>query len=180
MLVWEDECWFSRFAQPTMQAWGETTLAQRMVLPRAPEKARGYYGVKWLGHAPLFLYPCFKRPSSDETLQLLRWLLHNAALLHKRVVVVLWDNASWHTARKVKRWVPHHNQQAKRNGQPRLLLCPLPTRSPWLNPVEPHWMHAKRKVAEPTELDLSPHLLQARVFAALPARFIASMPHYHL
>ena len=21
MLVWEDECWFSRFAQPTMNAW---------------------------------------------------------------------------------------------------------------------------------------------------------------
>jgi hypothetical protein len=21
MLVWEDECWFSRFAQPTLKAW---------------------------------------------------------------------------------------------------------------------------------------------------------------
>jgi hypothetical protein len=31
----------------------------------------------------------------------------------------------------------------------RLLVCRLPSRSPWLNPIEPKWAHAKRAVAEP-------------------------------
>ncbi|MEO8358260.1 MAG: IS630 family transposase, partial [Chloroflexota bacterium] len=31
----------------------------------------------------------------------------------------------------------------------RLLSFLLPKKSPWLNPIEPMWIHAKRKVVEP-------------------------------
>ena len=31
----------------------------------------------------------------------------------------------------------------------RLVLLYLPTYSPWLNPIEPKWLHGKRNVAEP-------------------------------
>jgi hypothetical protein len=31
----------------------------------------------------------------------------------------------------------------------RLLVCRLPTRSPWLNSIEPKWVHGKRAVVEP-------------------------------
>jgi len=34
----------------------------------------------------------------------------------------------------------------------RLLVCPLPVKSPWLNPIEPKWLHGKRKVLEPDRL----------------------------
>ena len=28
-------------------------------------------------------------------------------------------------------------------------VCRLPSRSPWLSPIEPRWMHGKRAVVEP-------------------------------
>src|ERR687885_2865518 len=31
----------------------------------------------------------------------------------------------------------------------RLLVCGLPRKSPWLNPIEPRWAHGKRAVVEP-------------------------------
>ena len=31
----------------------------------------------------------------------------------------------------------------------RLLVGRLPSRSPWLNPIEPKWVHGKRAVVEP-------------------------------
>jgi hypothetical protein len=44
----------------------------------------------------------------------------------------------------------------------RIIVCPLPSRSPWLNQIEPHWMHGKRAVAEPDGL-LTPDELVRRV-----------------
>ena len=44
----------------------------------------------------------------------------------------------------------------------RILSCFLPVKSPWLNPIEPHWVHAKRKVVEPDRL-LSAHELETRL-----------------
>ena len=32
----------------------------------------------------------------------------------------------------------------------RVLECRLPTKSPWLNPIEPRWMHGKKAIVEPT------------------------------
>jgi hypothetical protein len=40
----------------------------------------------------------------------------------------------------------------------RLLVCPLPVRSPWLNPIEPKWLHGKKRVAEPAQLLSAPEL----------------------
>jgi transposase len=178
LLLWEDECWFSRFAQPHLKAWGQLTLQQRMVLPRTPDKALSYYGVKRHDTGHLYLYPCFHRPNRDETLQFLRWIVLGAAIERKKVVIVVWDNASWHVARKVKHWIRRYNHDAKRTGKPRLLVWGLPTRSPWLNPIEPHWLHAKKRICEPTGDDLSPHQLQHHLFHALKAQFIAALPQH--
>ena len=30
--------------------------------------------------------------------------------------------------------------------------CLLPKKSPWLNPIEPNWIHGDRKVVEPERL----------------------------
>jgi len=40
----------------------------------------------------------------------------------------------------------------------------LPSNSPWLNPIEPTWVHGKRAVSEADRL-LSPDELEARVYA---------------
>jgi hypothetical protein len=31
----------------------------------------------------------------------------------------------------------------------RIISCLLPKQSPWLNPIEPKWVHGKRKIVEP-------------------------------
>jgi transposase len=63
---------------------------------------------------------------------------------------LVWDNASWHISREVRDWIRRHNREVKRTGHGcRLLVCRLPSRSPWLNPIEPKWVHGKRAVAEP-------------------------------
>ena len=65
-------------------------------------------------------------------------------------MALIWDNASWHISREVRDWVRRHNREVKRTGHGcRLLICRLPSRSPWLNPIEPKWVHAKRAVVEP-------------------------------
>jgi hypothetical protein len=45
-------------------------------------------------------------------------------------------------------------------------VCFLPIKSPWLNPIGPQWVHAKRKAVEPARL-LSARELAGRVCAAL-------------
>jgi transposase len=62
-------------------------------------------------------------------------------------LLLIWDNAAWHVSQAVRAWVRAHNRQVKRTGQGvRLLVCQLPITSPWLNPIEPTWVHGKRKV----------------------------------
>jgi hypothetical protein len=78
---------------------------------------------------------------------------------------LIWDTAAWHRSYAVRRWIHPHNQQVKRGaGGVRVVVCPLPSKSPWLNPIEPKWVHGKRAVAEPDRL-LSADELAARVYA---------------
>ena len=58
-----------------------------------------------------------------------------------------------------------HNQQIKGGAVGvRVIVCPLPSKSPWLNPIEPKWIHGKRAVLEADRL-LSADELEARVYA---------------
>jgi hypothetical protein len=45
------------------------------------------------------------------------------------------------------------------------MTCYLPTKSPWLNPIEPKWLAGKKRVAEPARLLSAPEL-EHRVCAA--------------
>ena len=50
----------------------------------------------------------------------------------------------------MRAWIAAHNRRVKAVGRGcRLLVCRLPSKSPWLNPIEPRWAHGKRAVAEP-------------------------------
>jgi len=76
----------------------------------------------------------------------------------------VWDNASWHVSNEVNRWIGEHNRQVKKGDKQgvRIVSCYLPKKSPWLNTIEPKWMHGKRRVAEADGL-LSAHALAERV-----------------
>jgi hypothetical protein len=91
------------------------------------------------------------RPVSAITIEFLRWCCDKLEAANKGVLLMVWDNAPWHISRAVKQWVREHNRQVKRTSEGvRILSCTLPVRSPWLNPIEPKWVHAKRRVVEPT------------------------------
>jgi transposase len=90
------------------------------------------------------------RPISPVTRAFLAWAAEHLAADGVRVLVLIWDNASWHVSREVRDWIRTHNRAVKQGGRGcRLLICRLPSRSPRLNPIEPKWVHGKRAVVEP-------------------------------
>ena len=87
------------------------------------------------------------RPVSAVTRAFLAWVAGQLAAEGVRALV--WDDAPWHVSREVRAWIGAHDRRVKRAGGCRLLACRLPSESPWLNPIEPEWMHGKRAVVEP-------------------------------
>jgi len=105
------------------------------------------------------------RPVSPITTRFLGWCCDKLAAAGKRALLLIWDNASWHKSKFVKDWIAFHNRRVRAEGEGvRIVVCFLPKKSPWLNPIEPMWIHAKRKVVEPDGL-LGAHELADRVCA---------------
>jgi transposase len=166
LLVDQDECWFSRFTQPSMHAFAEADENLRMV-ERTPAKNEADKAIACFGAvSPLtserWLYFAEGQPNSDSTILFLKALLSVAADKAKRVLVIIWDRASWHKSKQIKQWVRQHNRKIRQKDGVRLLTCLLPSKSPWLNPMEPIWLHSKRKVAEP-DGELSVDVLKDRL-----------------
>jgi hypothetical protein len=172
-----DECWWSRVALPTMSSWSEEgkplRLLQQSVATNDPEpKAISCYGLYLprIGHTWLRFVD--GRPISSITTQFLEWSLEKLEEIGKKVVVLIWDNASWHVSREVRRWLGKHNRRVKESGRGvRIVSCLLPKQSPWLNAIEPKWVHGKRKVVEFDGL-LGAYELADRVCGAF------GCPHY--
>lgn len=156
----EDECWWSRVALPTLNAWSEDgeplRLLQRSVAKDDPEpKAISCYGLYLPEASPGDTWLRFVdgRPASSVTTRFLSWCAEKLEEIGKKVLLLIWDNASWHVSKEVRRWLGRHNRKVKENGRGvRIVGCLLPKRSPWLNSIEPKWVHAKRKVVEPDGL----------------------------
>ncbi len=108
------------------------------------------------------------RPVSGTTSRFLSWCCSEGlAAVGKKVLILVWDNASWHVSKEACRWRGEHNQQVKKGNKQgvRIISCYLPKKSPWLNPIEPKWMHGKRRVAQADGV-LSAHELAERVCSA--------------
>ncbi len=168
LLFDQDECWFSRFAQPNTFAWAEpghpVRLVQRTPVRQEPEMALACFGAVRQDTRQTVLYFADGQPNSENMWLFVIALLALAREEGKQVVVLLWDNASWHKSRRIRQWIRAYNQAAKQTGEPRLLTWLLPLQSPWLNPMEPRWVHAKRAVCEP-EGELSAPELKRRLGA---------------
>lgn len=178
LLGFEDEVWWSRLARPALHVWQEDDrpirLVEQTVARHDPDpKALACYGLlarywdarhRWT--EALWLRFVDGRPVSTVTIDFLAWCAAQATALAKRAVLLVWDNASWHDSQPVRAWLRAHNHQVKQSGQGvRLLVCFLPVKSPWLNPIEPKWLVGKKRVCEPERL-LSAAELADRVCAA--------------
>ena len=175
-LGFQDEVWWSRVAQPRLHSWAETDTPLRLQELTPPKgdrdpKALACYGllVRRPGRptAPERMPLRFVdgRPVSAVTLDFLHWCCQSLARQRINVWVLIWDKASWHISRAVRPWLREHNRQVKRTGKGvRILVCHLPSKSPWLNPIEPKWLHGKRAITEPARL-LSADQVAGRVCA---------------
>ena len=105
------------------------------------------------------------RPVSALTIQFLTWCCDRVAARGQTTLALIWDNASWHVSKAVRTWLREHNQRVHRAGGVRIVPCFLPSKSPWLNPIEPKWVHGKRRILEPSRL-LTARELEERVCAA--------------
>jgi len=165
LLGFEDEVWWSRLAQPSLYLWQEDDrplrLVEQTVARDDPDpKALACYGLlaryrdeqhRWT--EAMWLRFVDGRPVSAVTIDFLTWCVEQAAALGKQAVLLVWDNASWHESQIVRTWLRAHNRQVKQSGEGvRLLVSFLPVKSPWLNPIEPKWLHGKKRVAEPKRL----------------------------
>jgi len=177
VLGYQDETWWSRFAQPTVRTWSEvghpTRLVAQVKAKDDPDpKALACYGLllRWKRDSgqpteQVLLRFVDGRPVSAITIQFLEWCCQKLQEMNKRGLAMIWDNASWHISHTVRDWIRAHNREIRHSKQGvRILICWLPVKSPWLNPIEPMWMHGKRRVCEPNGL-LSAHELADRVCA---------------
>jgi hypothetical protein len=128
-------------------------------------KAFACYGldIHWKNQEAVWLRFVEGNPKSDPTIQFMKWVLKKTSQQNINVLIMFWDHASWHKSKMVRRWMHTHNQGVKCSGKgTRLLACLLPKKSPWLNPIEPRRINAKRKVTEPNK-KLSAQELAERV-----------------
>jgi transposase len=173
---YEDEVWWSRFAQPAMHGWAPVGKGEnlRLIEKEASEddpdpKALCCYGLLREGEdtGKVMLRFVEGRAVSAVTIAYLEWVCERLAAEGKRVLVMIWDNAPWHVSRAVRAWLRSHNRQAlalRREGKAgvQVVPCWLPSKSPWLNNIEPKWVHGKRAVVEPSRT-LTAQELEARI-----------------
>ena len=173
-LGFSDEVWWSRLAQPDQRGWTDADATHKLQELTPPTddpdpKALACYGLL-VRPGPrrtdqMWLRFVAGRPVSAVTIAFLAWCSTQLAAQGFTALLLIWDNASWHHSQAVRHWLRQHNQQVKRGAVGvRLVVCRLPSKSPWLNPIEPKWVHGKRAVSEPDRL-LSAAELEARVYA---------------
>jgi transposase len=115
---------------------------------RAP-KALACYGLLRGDTGGMMLRFVAGRPVSQVTEDFLAWACGRLAAEGKRALLLIWDNASWHVSGRVRSWIKAHNRRAKAEGGVRIVACYLPVKAPWLNAIEPKWVHGKRAIIEP-------------------------------
>lgn len=172
MLGFQDECWWTRLAQPDLFAW--TAADPLRLAPPAKVKGDGpaalaCYGVFRHDTGGMMLRFVDGRPVSQVTEDFLGWVCETLAAEGKKVFVLVWDNAAWHVSKRVRRWIARHNRRVRKVGGCRIRVCGLPIKAPWLNPIEPRWMHGKRAIVEPGR-KLTADEVRERVFAHFGAK----------
>jgi hypothetical protein len=149
----QDEVWWSRFAQPSVSNWTDGEPLRVQILEPSKDdpdpKALCCYGLYRTDTGRMMLRFVEGRAVSYTTVAFLEWVCQRLSEEGKKALLLIWDDASWHASHIVRDWIRDHNRQAKREGTARILACYLPAKSPWLNNIEPHWVHGKRAIFEP-------------------------------
>ena len=153
-----------------MPTWRPDAQALRVVERAHPKADLEPQALAWYGllvrHVPtqpeqMLLRFVGRRPVSRETTAFLAWCRERLAAPGLTAVLLIWDNASWHIRHEVRTWLQQHHRLVKQTGQGvRILACRLPSKSPWLNPIEPKWVPGKRAIVEPDRLRSAQEIME--------------------
>jgi hypothetical protein len=95
----EDECWWSRLALPTLSSWAEEGKPMRLIQPSVAKddpdpKAVSCYGLYLPESEQTWLRFVDGRPVSGITTRFLQWSCERLEAAGKKVLLLIWDNAS--------------------------------------------------------------------------------------
>ncbi len=165
-----DEVWWSRVSQPNLHSWSEQDKPLRLQKLNKEKddpdpKALACYGMLSASSGQMSLRFVAGRPVSSVTIEFLQWLSEQSQAQWHRAMVLIWDNASWHVSKQVRSWLREHNQTVQQEAGSgkagvRIIPCWLPVKSPWLNRIEPKWVHGKRAIVEPVRVLTAQELKQ--------------------
>lgn len=125
-LGFADEVWWSRLAQPNLHSWapvgGDLRWVQKTVAKADPDpKALACYGLLIRPTPPtpeqVWLRFATGQPVSGMTIPFLTWCADQVAALGQQALLLIWDNASWHTSQAVRAWLRVHNRTLSRPGR---------------------------------------------------------------
>ena len=134
----EDETEVKRF--PPLRRQSRPVGEQRPVMVPDGNEDFTLYGTLDLTSGRTCIETC-EKGRSDYTIE------HLKSLLQRTVgqVILVWDQATWHTSKKVRQWL---------GDQGRIETYLLPVRSPETNPMEDLWRELKEQVAACLERSL--------------------------
>jgi transposase len=144
--IWLDQSWFSRWPY-RFRAWAAKDARLR-VAQRWSEKVdtTALYAALDDESQEAFLRWATGQPDSEETVEFLEALMVHCTQNGLRFIVLIWDKAPWHTSKRTQDWIRAYNRRAREEARTRLIVCQLPTRSPWLMPLEPIFGWTKHQV----------------------------------
>ena len=144
----EDETTIKRFP-PLRRQW-QPVGEQRPVMVPTSNDDFTLYGTLDLTSGSTHAR-AYDKGRSDYTIQYLESLLRATT----GEVLLIWDQAKWHTSKKVRKWLDKHD---------RIETHLLPVRSPDANPMEDLWRELKERVAACLERSLDTLLESAQQY----------------
>ncbi len=126
----DDETRWSRLAHPTLHAWVEPHQPLRLVEQTGANddpapKAMAAYRVLRPEGKTIWLRFVDGRPVSAITIQFLAWCCERLEAEGKAALLLIWDNPSWHSARRYGagfgRTIARSSRPAKASGSSRVI-----------------------------------------------------------
>jgi transposase len=148
-----DEVWWNRLSRPSLSTWTAGAPLKLPVLKVADDDPDPVsfccYGMLRNDSHHVMLRFVDGRPQGGFTAQFLAWLSEELQCEGKRRLIIIWDDASWHACQEVLACLKEHNRRAREREGVEIIHFELPTKSPWLNNIEPCWQHARKAIMEP-------------------------------
>lgn len=150
-LEFADESWFvaqtpKGIMNPQMgSAWGEPGEPLKTPCSRSKGKTTVSIYAGMSIKTGLINYRFTHKNNTDETIEYLKMRSLQCLAQGLKRLYIVWDNASFHVSKKLREWRKEHNRSVRRTGGVLIHFVLLPSKSPWLNPIEAVFRWLKRR-----------------------------------